>query len=294
MASGMTPPTTATLSHHLTANAQGNNDKAAEGYMLLNVAADLKRKGLGARTAAKFAGFLLPHLRPGMRLLDCGCGPGSITLGLAAGVAPGEAVGIDFDPDSIQIARALAAEQPIANVRFEVADLYALPFPDASFDVAFTHAVLLHLREPTRALKEIKRILKPGGLIGIRNDDKDGLLIAPPNPLLMRKWELMAQLIERNGGRARDAKRSRAWLREAGFVRTEASASYETYGTPAETAWWGEICVAVVRSLEQQFLDVGLADQETIEQICAVCGAWGADPDAFFAKAWCEAIGWVA
>jgi SAM-dependent methyltransferase len=190
--------------------------------------------------------------------------------------------------------RELAAEQQIANVRFEVADLYALPFPDASFDVAFSHAVLLHLRQPASALQEIKRVLKPGGLIGIRNDDLDGLLIAPPNPLLLRKWVLMAQLMERNGGKARDAKRSRAWLRAAGFVRTEASASYEVYGTPAETAWWAEICVAVVRSLEQQFLDVGLADRGTIEQICAAWRAWGTDPDAFFAKAWCEAIGWVA
>lgn len=107
---------------------------------------------LGRRTAADRAAFFLPHLRPGMRLLDAGCGPGSITVGLVAAVAPGEVVGVDLEPRQIAAARALAHERQALGVRFAVADVYRLPFPDASFDAAFAYTVLFHLREPVRAL----------------------------------------------------------------------------------------------------------------------------------------------
>src|SRR5215207_5414518 len=86
---------------------------------------------LATRTVAREAAFLLPHLRPGMRLLDVGCGPGSITVGLAAVLAPGEVVGLDLRPEPLAQARAEASRRGIANVRFEVGSAYALPFPDA-------------------------------------------------------------------------------------------------------------------------------------------------------------------
>ena len=250
-------------------------------------------QGFAGRRAAKCAGFLLPHLQAGMRLLDCGCGPGSITLDLATVVAPGEVVGIDLDPVSVELARKQAVESQLTQVRFEVANVYELPFPAASFDVIFSHALLLHVREPVSALKEMRRVLKRGGLIGIRNDDMDGLIIAPPDPLLIQSWELVGELVRRNGGNARGAKHSRAWLDVAGFTRIEATASYECYGTPAETARWGEVCSKGLRNLQQRYEAMGLADPETVERMCAAWHAWGNDPSAFFAKAWCEAIGWV-
>ena len=98
------------------------------------------------RTAEFQAAFFLPHLRPGMALLDLGCGPGSITTGLAAAVAPGPTTGVDNDPVEID------------GVEVTSADVMSLPFPDASFDAIFASALLQHLSDPLGALREARRV----------------------------------------------------------------------------------------------------------------------------------------
>src|SRR5215470_18535769 len=72
----------------------------------------------GKRTAEEAAAFLLPSLRPGMRVLDVGCGPGSITRGLAESVAPGEVLGIDLSRETLEAARAGAAARGLTNLRY--------------------------------------------------------------------------------------------------------------------------------------------------------------------------------
>ena len=151
-----------------------------------------------ARTAEREAAFFLPRLRPGMRLLDAGCGPGTITLGLVAAVAPGEVVGLDLSPAMVTQARALAADRRVANARFEVADLQALPFPDASFDAAFESAVLEHVPDPTRAVAELRRVLRPGGVIGLRDGDlgAGGVpVLEPAAPLVAEAYALLVRLL---------------------------------------------------------------------------------------------------
>src|SRR5262245_43949599 len=111
----------------------------------------LAHRHVGAQTrrsAERNAAFFLPHLQAGMGLLDAGCGPGSITLGLAERVVPGEVVGIDISMERIEQARGLADERGVTNVWYERGDVYDLPFEDASFDAAFMHTVLQHLSDP--------------------------------------------------------------------------------------------------------------------------------------------------
>ena len=141
------------------------------------------RPAQARRTAERSAAFLLPHLHPGVRLLDAGCGPGVITLGLAEAVATGEAIGIDTSPEAIASACATASSLGRRDVRFLTADVTALPFADASFDAVFCHAVLQHLRDPLSALREFRRVLSPGGVIGVADADIDGSIIAPSDPL---------------------------------------------------------------------------------------------------------------
>src|SRR6185503_13988946 len=136
-----------------------------ETYTHRHAAATVKQHA--QRTADEAAAFLLPQLRAGMRLLDVGCGPGSITRGLAERVTPGEVVGVDLSADTLEAARRDAAARGLDNLRYEEGSVYALPFPDASFDVAYAHQVLQHLRERDAALREILRVLRPGGLLAV-------------------------------------------------------------------------------------------------------------------------------
>lgn len=253
-------------------------------YALRNVST--VRKTIAGRSAATSAAFFLTHLRPGMRLLDCGCGPGSITVDLAEIVAPAQVIGIDLDSESLDYARALAAQRNVPNVCFETGSIYDLLFADNAFDAAFVHAVLDHLHDPLAALAELRRVVRPGGVVGIRSTDADGLLFAPPNATLSLYGELQEQAVQRNGGNLRLGKSLRGLLNRAGFVNVEASASYDTFGNPDAIRMMGNY-------LASSILETDWADGETREKISEAAKEWAEKPDAFAAQCWCEAVGWV-
>src|SRR5215471_21044079 len=103
------------------------------------------------RTADEAAAFLLPELEPGMTLLDVGCGPGSITRGLAERVAPGQVVGVDLSRETLAAARQDAAARGLTNLQYEEGSVYRLSHAEGSFDVVYAHQVIQHLREPAAA-----------------------------------------------------------------------------------------------------------------------------------------------
>ena len=90
---------------------------------------------LRRRSATTNAAYLLPHLRSGMRLLDFGCGPGTISVGLARAVESGALFGIDMEASQIAMARAAASAGGHPNMEFQACDVTDLPFEDDSGDV---------------------------------------------------------------------------------------------------------------------------------------------------------------
>jgi SAM-dependent methyltransferase len=248
---------------------------------------------LAERSAARAAAFLVPHLRSGMRLIDVGCGPGSITLGLAEIVGPGEVVGIDIQSPQVAQARRLAANRRTPNVRFEAGDFYALPFPDRSFDAAFTNGVLMHLAEPVRALAELRRVLRPGGVAAVRDPDFGTAVYAPMTPLLERWLAVRAQVRLHNGGDPFLARHYRRLLLDAGFARAEGGASVESAGSRAKTERHAVFLKAMLEGLARVVLAQGWMDQSALDETIAEIQAWARRPDAFYATTWCEAIGWV-
>jgi ubiquinone/menaquinone biosynthesis C-methylase UbiE len=249
---------------------------------------------LARRTAAKEGAFFLLFLRPGMRVLDLGCGPGSITLGVAEKVAPGEVVGVDLQPSQVAQAQALSAARGVMNVRFEVADVYRLPFPDGSFDAVFAHVVLMHLSEPGRALAEMRRVLRPGGVVGVRDCDWGGRIHAPMTPLLEQWYAVTVRIRQRNGGDPFMGRHHRRLLLDAGFARTQASVSVWTAGTPEETRHCAAFLKASLQGLAPTALAEGWIDQTTVEAVANEIDEWAGRPDALYVDMYCEALGWVS
>jgi ubiquinone/menaquinone biosynthesis C-methylase UbiE len=252
-----------------------------------------------ARRTGRVAAFLAPHLRPGMRLLDCGCGPGSITVDLAQAVAPGEAIGIDLREDAIERGRALARERGVANVSFQSASVYRLPYPSGSFDAVFASAVLQHLASPVAALEEMHRVLRSGGVVGIVDGSSTFGIRHPTNPLLERWDRLRALEREYSTGRPADALALRTLLRAAGFTRTEASGGMATEAGPPAGSLEATRRVAqdhLIRlrgALGELAVAQGWTTREELERMAEALVAWGDAPDAFYARPVFTAIGWA-
>jgi SAM-dependent methyltransferase len=229
-----------------------------------------------------------------MQMLDVGCGSGSITLGLAEVVAPGEVVGIDLQATQVEKARRLAVEQTVPNVRFEVGDAYRLSFPTHSFDAVFAHGVLMHLREPVRALVEMRRLLRPGGIVGVRDPDFGGDLLSPLTPLLQQWLSLRARVREYHGRDSFVGRHHRRLLLEAGFARSEARASvWLSAGSLEETRLSAAWSKAHTRGWARTAFAEGWVTQATIDAMMAEIDAWAERPDAFSAEMMCATIGWT-
>ncbi len=250
-------------------------------------------RGLAMRSATREASFFVPYLTPAMHVLDCGCGPGGITVTLAALVPQGRVVGVDIEARQLDMGRREAQQRGIGNIEFHHASLYALPFADGTFHAVLAHAVLYHLAEPMKALRELWRVLKPGGVIGLRDADFDGDVYYPFHEDVERLWKLTMQVIEYNGGDVRFGRKQRRLLRESGFQNIVASASSDAFGTPEMTSGFSRYFGGVF--LEQHrrlILEEHWATESELTVMQNALVTWGGDPDAFHARCRCEAVGW--
>lgn len=250
---------------------------------------------MSQRKAASHASFFLPHLRSGMSLLDCGCGPGSITIDLADIVAPGNVIGLDKEPLQIERAKALAETRNVSNIQFVVGDVYHLPFAAASFDAVFAHAVLYHVHDPLAVLKEFHRVLKPGGIVGIRDTDYSMWTLEPMTPYLEEIRQLILRYAIYQGASPTYARSQRSLLLEAGFERTEALASCVSNGTIERTRTSARGYAARMQSAEfrQIAIEQEWCDEARLETLCKEIQKWGERPDAFELLVWRSIIGWA-
>ncbi|MEM9464641.1 MAG: methyltransferase domain-containing protein [Actinomycetota bacterium] len=238
------------------------------------------------RTVENSAPHVIPHLRGGLRLLDVGCGPGTITVDLATRVAPGPVVGFDVADDVIERAAALLDEPDApTNCTFHTDDVYAIDAADDSFDLVHAHQVLQHLTDPVAALREMHRVLRPGGVLAVRDADYGGMTWAPPTPEI-DDWMAIYQGIAAEQGSQPDAGRYLlGWVQAAGFVDIETTVDVWTFATPADRAWWGDLWADRVEhsSFTTHALDQGRADPDGLARIAAGWRRWIDRPDGFFA-----------
>jgi ubiquinone/menaquinone biosynthesis C-methylase UbiE len=245
------------------------------------------------RTAANSAAYLLPHLADGQRLLDVGCGPGTLTVDLARHVGPSGAVlGVDLSESVISEATAHAATQQSAmqqadwTVTFRAGDFRSLDLADGSFDVVHAHQVLQHLRDPVGALAAMRRLTRPGGIVAARDSDYRSFVWTPDDPRLDRWREIYLAVSDRNGAAADAGRWLLRWAVDAGFAAAEVtySTSTWTFATPADRAWWGALWAerTVASSLADQAVEYGVASREELEEVAGGFRAWAERPDSTF------------
>lgn len=249
---------------------------------------------LEMRSAERDAGFLLPYMEPGQTLLDCGCGPGQITVGLARAVNPGRVTGIDLDAAVLEAARRSAADADVANVEYREANVVALPFPDESFDVVYFHALLCHLPAPQNALAEARRVLKRGGLVAVSEPDMSSFQIATDDPACLRMVEYLAAGSRAGGGDPDLGRRLRPLLHSAGFSPTVGSMTVHSHGDPESApvkaeAWAG---LASGSTLAANAIARGLFSAAELDATAAALREYAGRPDAMLAETWGEALGW--
>ncbi len=236
------------------------------------------------RTAEREAAYLLPHLRPGMRLLDVGCGPGTITAGLARAVAPGETVGIDLVAEVLESARQHVAGEGLTTCAFEAGDCYALRWPDGTFDAIHAHQVLQHLSRPVAALVEMRRVLRPGGVLAVRDADYATMMAYPDLPEITRWRDLYHAIASQNAAEADAGRRLPAWLAEAGFTHVQTTATAVIFSEPNDVANWGNSWAerATQSNFGRHAIEYGLSTEAELQEIAAGWRAWAASPNALF------------
>ncbi|WP_027345111.1 class I SAM-dependent methyltransferase [Hamadaea tsunoensis] len=236
------------------------------------------------RTAENSAAYLLPYLRPGMSLLDVGAGPGTITMDLADLVAPGTVTATEYNAGALELTRAEAARRGTANVEFAVADVHALAYADDTFDVTHAHQVLQHVADPVQALRELRRVTKPGGIVAVRDSDYAGFIWYPELSEL-DEWLALYQKVARgNGGEPDAGRRLLSWAHAAGFTDVRATASVWCFANEADRAWWGGMWAERILKSEMATtaLETGAAVPADLDRISAAWQRWAAESDGWF------------
>jgi ubiquinone/menaquinone biosynthesis C-methylase UbiE len=238
--------------------------------------------------------FFLPFLKPGMRLLDVGCGPGSITAGLAKRAEPAETIGIDPSPSVIETARSLAEAKAGGHLTFEAGNIYEPCFAPETFEAIFAHQVLQHLGQPVDALRQIRKLLAPGGVVGVRDVDWGSTTFYPENQGMRRFLTLYCELARRNGGEPNAGRHMRRWFREAGFAEARVTTSTVSYTDQAATGEWGDTYAerTLYSNLADKALEFGIATRPELEEMAAAWRVWGRDPDALFCFSHTEVVAW--
>ncbi|HEU4465475.1 MAG TPA: class I SAM-dependent methyltransferase [Agromyces sp.] len=235
------------------------------------------------RTVDNSAAYLVPHLGAGLRVLDVGCGPGTISIDLARRVRPGSVTGIDASAEIVARATGLAASEGVANAEFRVGDAYALAFDDDTFDVVHAHQVMQHLGRPVDVMREIRRVLKPGGVFAARDADYGGVIWNPESDGLARWLQLNRDVYAWNGGEARAGRLLKHWALAAGFPEVIATGSVWVFSSDRDREWWGGAWSdrATKSTFAAHAIESGHATHAELETVAEAWRAWAADPEGW-------------
>ena len=210
-------------------------------------------------------------------------GPGSITIGLAEAVPEGSVVGIDLSLIAIEQAQSVAKSKGLNNVEFKTGNSLSLPFPDAHFDVAYCNQLLMHVDDPVDALAEMKRVVKPGGVVATRESLAN--IWHPSNPTLENGTYWLHRAIQNPNAKGRSGLYLHIYAQQVGFALADIrfSASAQVFMSPDEKSQ----VVGAMKTffaekslLRQKAHDAGMTNSD-LEQVLSALEEWECTPDAF-------------
>lgn len=237
------------------------------------------------RTALNSASFLLPHLKPNMKILDIGCGPGTITVDLATYVPDGHVTGLERAGSVLTQAQTLTQERGLTNVAFVEGDANALSYADGTFDVVFCHQVLQHVGDPVGVLREMRRVVRAGGVVAAREADYSSFAWYPELGALTEWLALYARTARRNGGEPNAGRMIHVWAKRAGFAGEDVRCSVSSwcFVQKDEVRWWSETWQE--RALHSAFattaVEAGFATLSDLERMSKAWKEWGDHEDAW-------------
>ncbi len=238
------------------------------------------------------AGFL-PTLRPGMRVVEMGCGTGAIAREVAARVAPGVVIGVDREEAQLETARQLATARGITNVRFQRGEADALDLPDADLDGAYCRFLLEHVGDPVRVVREMVRVVRPDGWVCAFEWDNALESVYPNSPAHRLVWQSIYRLQETRGGDPWIARKLYRVFREAGLrdVRAEARVWTVTAAEPEKLRLLLDGSREIIRQTRNGLLREKLLTPEVFEQVDEEYEHILNTPHAYIAEGFCRAIG---
>jgi SAM-dependent methyltransferase len=251
------------------------------------------RRAFAGRTIDADLAFLVPFLKPGLSLVDCGCGGGGLAVQLSERLTPGEVVGFDQNGGAIEQAKQLAASVADARVRFFVASVYDAPLPQQHFDIALFCGVLGHIPDPELALRHAFNVLKPGGVIAVRELAKNGDWAGGLH------WETVeavnqmhADDIAVSGGDPFIGRRMKSLLVAFGFERVDALPSF----SPALSSVQAIGALFSRRLQEPDFVERvvkrGRHSADRLREMAGEIARWMNDDSSIVGISECTALGW--
>lgn len=237
------------------------------------------------RTLENSAAYLVPHLTAGMRVLDVGSGPGTITVDLAQTVFPGAVLGIDVESSMAQRARSYAQSVHVENVEFATGSGYAIDAPDGFYDIVHAHQVLQHVESPTRMMSEMLRVVKPGGIVAVRDAIYSGSTWYPDSEGLASWLGVYGRAARFAKGDPDIGRRLHAIALSAGASSVTASASIWCFADDPDREWWGTLWAdrLIESNLAVNVIESGAAQAHELESIARAWREWAADERGWFA-----------